>query len=581
MTKKTAKAKTASKASKASKSASKTTSKSASKTTSKSASKTTSKSASKATSKSASKATSKSASKSTKTGKKTARRQPKIVTRRLRYSDLDSLQSLQRRCFPTLQPWTPEQLQAQLQSFPEGQICITYDNVLIAASSALLVNWDDFSGWHSFKQVSGNGTIRNHDPEGDTLYGIDIVVDPKFRGQRLARRLYDARKELCREFNLKAFLIAGRIPGYAKHSDSLTAESYVRAVVRKELRDPVLTAQLANGFAIRSVLKAYLPGDTESVGHAVLMAWLNPQHLPADSPKPPRSVRVASVQYQVRAIKSFEEFAQQCEFFVDTAGDYRMDFVLFPELLTNQLLALVPAERPGLAARRLSEFTQRYIELFTRLAIRYNVNIIAGSHLNVEDGVLYNISYLFRRDGTHDKQYKLHITPAEAQWWGVSPGDRVQVFDTDRGKIAILICYDVEFPEAARIAAAKGAQLLFIPFNTDIRSGYLRVRSCAQARCIENHIYCILAGPVGNLPFVDGADIHYGQACILTPSDLPFARDGIAEEATPNVETMLVHELDLEVLRRTRRAGAVRPWLDRRTDLYKVHWTEDGETSEV
>jgi len=536
-----------------------------------------------ASKKSASKksASKKSASKKAASKKGAKALQAKIETRPLRMSDLESLQALQRRCFPTLEPWSPEQLQAQVDTFPEGQICITYDDDLIAASSALLVNWEDFNGWHSFKQVSGGGTIRNHDPDGDTLYGIDIVVDPKFRGQRLARRLYDARKELCRELNLKAFLIAGRLPGYLKYSETHTAESYVGAVVRKELKDPVLTAQLANGFAIRSVLKGYLPHDTESLGYAVLMAWLNPRHLPVDAPRPPRTVRVSAVQYRMRPIKSFDEFAQQCEFFVDTAGDYRMDFVLFPELLTNQLLALVPAERPGLAARRLSEFTERYIELFTGLAIRYNVNIIAGSHLTVEDGTLYNISFLFRRDGTHEKQYKLHITPSEAHWWGVTPGDRVHVFDTDRGKIAILICYDVEFPEAARIAAAKGAQILFVPFNTDIRSGYLRVRSCALARCIENHIYAVLAGPVGNLPFVDGADIHYGQACILTPSDLHFARDGIADEATPNVETMVVHELDLEVLRRTRRTGAVRTWHDRRTDLYKVHWNENGEDHEV
>ena len=94
------------------------------------------------------------------------------------------------------------------------------------------------------------------------------------------------------------------------------------------------------------------------------------------------------------------------------------------------------------------------------------------------------------------------------------------MFDTDRGKIAILIGDDVEFPEVARIAAGKGANLLFVPFNTDIRSGYMRVRSCAQARCIENGIYAVLAGPIGNLPFVQGADIHYGEACILTPCDV-------------------------------------------------------------
>jgi predicted amidohydrolase/ribosomal protein S18 acetylase RimI-like enzyme len=542
------------------------------------------KAAAKSTSASGKKSTTKSSKKSTKKAparRSAAKSQPKVEIRSLCVDDLAEIQALQHRCFPSIAPWTAEELRSQLETFPEGQLGITFDGVLVAASSALLVSWEEFSAWHSFNQVSGDGTIRTHNPEGDTLYGIDIVVDPKFRGQRLARRLYDARKELSRRLNLRAILIAGRIPGYAAHAAAMSAEAYVRKVVRKELRDPVLTAQLANGFAIRQVLPGYLPSDEESRGHAVLMAWLNPAHLPDDAPQRTRTVRVAAVQYQMRPIKSFDEFAQQCEFFVDTAGDYRIDFLLFPELLTNQLLALVPSARPGLAARRLSEFTQRYIDLFTDLAIRYNVNIIAGSHLTVEDERLYNISFLFRRDGTYDKQYKLHITPSEAHWWGVSPGDRVNVFDTDRGRIAILICYDVEFPEAARIAAAKGASILFVPFNTDIRSGYLRVRSCAQARCIENHIYTVLAGPVGNLPFVDGADIHYGQACILTPSDLPFARDGIADEATPNVETMVVHELDLETLRRTRRTGAVRPWLDRRSDLYKVRWTEDGEDHEV
>jgi hypothetical protein len=94
-------------------------------------------------------------------------------------------------------------------------------------------------------------------------------------------------------------------------------------------------------------------------------------------------------------------------------------------------------------------------------------------------------------------------------------------------------------------------------------------------------MYSVLAGPIGNLPFVQGADIHYGEACILTPCDVPFARDGVAEEATPNVETMVVFELDIEVLRRNRIAGSVRTWLDRRQDLYGVRYTEAGKKNEV
>lgn len=505
---------------------------------------------------------------------------PRLVVRPLRKTDIRAVQELHRRCFPTISPWTQEQLESQINIFPEGQLGVVKDGTLVATSSSLIVNEDDYAGWHSFKEVSEKGYIRNHNPEGDSLYGIDIAVDPGHRGQHYARRLYEARKEIVERRNLRSILIAGRIPGYAAHVGKLTADQYVHQVVRKEIKDPVLTSQLSQGFAIRGVLKDYLPSDTESSGFAVYMEWLNPLHHPKDAAAV-RYVRVAAVQYQMRSIKSFEDFAHQCEFFIDTASEYRMDFLLFPELVTNQLLSLVTAERPGLTARRLHEMTPHYLEFFTRMAMKYNVNLIGGSHMTVEGDKLYNVAYLFRRDGSMDKQYKLHITPSESHWWGVSPGNEVRVFDTDRGKIAILICYDVEFPEAARIAAAGGANILFVPFNTDIRSGYMRVRSCAAARCIENGMYAVLAGPVGNLPLVEGADIHYGQACILTPCDVQFARDGIAEEATPNVETMVVQELDLTVLRRSRHTGTVRTFLDRRRDLYTVRWKERGKPREI
>jgi len=507
---------------------------------------------------------------------------PRLVVRQLRKTDLKAVQEIQRKSFPMIDAWTREQFESQLAVFPEGQIGVEIDGVLVATSSSLIVDEEDFGAYHTFDQVSDKGYIRNHDPEGDTLYGIDIAVDPKHRGVRLTRRIYEARKELAQKHNLRAIMIAGRIPGYAKQADKMSAEEYVRRVVSKNMKDkdPVLTAQLSQGFSVRAVLKDYLPSDTESVGYAVFMEWLNPEHHPGGTTAV-RNVRVAAVQYQMRQINTFDEFAQQCEFFIDAASEYRADFLLFPEMLTNQLQLLVLQPESYSTARRLDEFTPRYIEFFTKMAMKYDINIIGGTHLTVEDHKLYNIASLFRRDGSFEKQYKIHISPAEQRWWGISAGDEVRVFDTDRGKIAILIGEDVAFPELARIATGKGSNLLFVPFNTDIRSGYVRIRSCAQARCIENGMYAVLAGPVGNLPFVQGADIHYGEACILTPCDVPFARDGVAEVATPNVETMVLNELDMEALRRHRLTGSVRTWLDRRVDLYSVRYTEGGKRSEV
>ncbi len=164
--------------------------------------------------------------------------------------------------------------------------------------------------------------------------------------------------------------------------------------------------------------------------------------------------------------------------------------------------------------------------------------------------MLYNIAYLFRRNGTLGKQYKLHITPTERNQWGVQGGNQVEVFDTDCGKISIQICYDIEFPEVTRIAVERGAQIIFVPFCTDERYAYLRVRYCAQARCIENHIYVAIAGSVGNLPNVDSLGIHYAQSGIFTPSDIPFKRDAIAAECTPNIETVIFEDLDLELLKK-------------------------------
>ncbi|RMH56343.1 MAG: carbon-nitrogen hydrolase, partial [Bacteroidetes bacterium] len=253
--------------------------------------------------------------------------------------------------------------------------------------------------------------------------------------------------------------------------------------------------------------------------------------------------------------------------------------VVFPEIFTLQLLSFLPNQRPGLAVRTLAGFTPQYLDLFQHLAIKYAVNVVGGSHYTEEDGVIYNIAYLFKRDGGIEKQYKLHITPNERHWWGVQPGHELRVFDTDRGKVSIQICYDVEFPELGRIATAAGAQLFFVPFCTDNRQGYLRVRTCAQARAIENQVYVVTSGCTGNLPSVENMDINYAQSGIFTPSDFPFARDGIAGECQANLETVVIADVDLEVLRHNRLAGTVRTWNDRRTDLYEIVVKHPGSAS--
>lgn len=452
------------------------------------------------------------------------------------------------------------------------------DGEVVASCSSLIVDFDDISADHDFASIIGDNALAGHDPEGDSLYGIEMQVDPAHRGMRLSRRLYDARKELCRQLNLERIVVGGRLPGYGKYKDEMTPREYTDAVVSKRFYDPVLTSQLSNGFVLRKLIRGYLDSDTESAGHAAQLEWINLDFQPRRRGRRQvvEQVRVASVQYLMRHVDSFDEFSRQCEFFADTAGDYKADFVVFPELFTLQLLTLVTGRRPGRAARELAEFAPRYFELFRDLALRFNVNIVAGSLFVVEDDVLYNSAFLFRRDGSYDSQKKIHITPSEARWWGVRGGDRVEVFDTDCGKVAICICYDVEFPELVRAAVDRGARILLVPYCTNDRYGHMRVQISCRARCIENHVYAVTAGCVGNLPFVENADVHYAQSGVYTPLDIGFAWDGIAAETSPNIETVLVHEFDVEALRRHRLRGTTNNWKDRRTDLYRVLWKGDG-----
>jgi predicted amidohydrolase len=329
----------------------------------------------------------------------------------------------------------------------------------------------------------------------------------------------------------------------------------------------VLSFQLREGFVLRGVMPHYLR-DPRSHNYASLIEWLNPQYEP--SPDGARKVRVACVQYQMRKVKSFADFARQTTYFVDVAADYQADFVLFPELFTVQLLSQTGALSPQEGMKRLSEYTPKVAELLSRLARRFGLTVVGGSHPLRQNGRLENVSHICLPNGSIVLQPKIHITPNERRWWGISGGHTLSAVETPKAKIGVLICYDIEFPEAARYLADQGAEIVFVPFCTDNRQGYLRVRYCAQARAIENQIYVALAGNVGNLPDVDNMDIQYGQAAVFSPSDFPFARDGIAAEADSNEETLLICDLDLDDLHQSRGGGTVTPRLDRRPDMFRL-----------
>ncbi len=498
----------------------------------------------------------------------------KAITVRVREAarkDIPALMALNRAAYPVLAGenvvWGETHLLSHLRVFPQGQLVAEAKGKIVGAVSSLIVNLgSDPLRHHTWAGITDSGYFTSHDPQGDTLYGADVYVHPDRRGLGVGHALYEARRALCRRLNLRRILAGGRLWNYTEHADKMSPQEYAQRVVAGEFRDLVLSFQLREGFQLRSVMTNYLR-DPRSHNCGSLLEWLNPDHKPL--PAGSRKVRVACVQYQMRKVREFAEFARQVAYFVDVAADYRSDFVLLPELFSAQLLSRLDALSPQEGMKKLAAYTPRFKKLMGDLARKYGLTIIAGSHPVFVGDKLLNIAHVCLPDGHIIEQPKLHITPNERKWWGISGGQTLGVVETPKAKIGVLICYDVEFPEAVRHLADSGAEILFVPFCTDNRQGYLRVRYCAQARAIENQIYVALAGNVGNLPDVTNMDVQYGQAAVFTPSDFAFARDGIAAEADSNEETVLVCDLDLDSLHDSRSSGTVTPRLDRRPDLFQ------------
>ncbi len=275
-------------------------------------------------------------------------------------------------------------------------------------------------------------------------------------------------------------------------------------------------------------------------------------------------IRIASLQYYFRPVASFGEFRDQVVSLVETAADYRTRLIVFPEYFTCQLLTLGDVKAPIVEqVRRLSDQVPRYRELLSKLARERGVHIVGGSIPVAGEGeAVYNVCHVFAPNGEVGEQAKLHMTRWETEEWQISSGERLRIFETDWGRFGVAICYDVEFPEIARVAARKGAEILVVPSCTDDRQGFLRVRYCAQARAIENQMYVVHSCTVGSLPMVPAVSLNYGQASILTPSDFSFSRDGILAEGVPNQESMIIGDLDLELVRESRERGTVLPLRD-------------------
>jgi ribosomal protein S18 acetylase RimI-like enzyme len=202
-----------------------------------------------------------------------------VIIRKTGSDDIAKIVSLQEESFPYLARsgniWHPDELQSHLQIFPEGQCVADLDGQVIGSASSLIVQLEPEYADHTWKEITGNGMLTTHNPNGDSLYGADISTHPKYRHEHIGKRLYDYRKELVIKLNVRRMISGGRLFNYCEYADKMSALEYAQDVIQGELRDPVLSFELDNGFSFIKILPNYMD-DIRSLNHASFIEWLNP-----------------------------------------------------------------------------------------------------------------------------------------------------------------------------------------------------------------------------------------------------------------------------------------------------------------
>lgn len=209
-----------------------------------------------------------------------------ILVRATRREDFDGIIGLTREVYPGSPPWNTTQLASHLDVFPAGQLVAIEraTGVIVGMAASLIVLWDDYNVTDSWRDFTSSGMFTNHDPEhGRTLYGAEIMVLPQRRRKGIGRKLYTSRRSLVESLGLLRIRAGARLRGYHRHAERLSAQEYVTAVQRGDIADPTLNFQLGQGFTILAVVPGYLRNDSESLGWAAVIEWLNPNIVPLDS----------------------------------------------------------------------------------------------------------------------------------------------------------------------------------------------------------------------------------------------------------------------------------------------------------
>jgi GNAT superfamily N-acetyltransferase len=213
--------------------------------------------------------------------------------RNTRASDFAGIIRLCGEVYPGTPVWLESQLKSHLDLYPQGQFVAVDEDTdeVVGMSASLIINWDDYNFKDSWKEFTDSGLFTNHDPvHGRTLYAAEIMVSPSAQGTGVGSLLYEARETLARNTKLLRIRAGARLRGYGTFAEDMPPDEYVIRVIEGKHFDPTLSFQLKRRFRVLHVVSGYLKYDSESLGFAAVIEWLNedvaePSHYLKGNPK--------------------------------------------------------------------------------------------------------------------------------------------------------------------------------------------------------------------------------------------------------------------------------------------------------
>lgn len=274
---------------------------------------------------------------------------------------------------------------------------------------------------------------------------------------------------------------------------------------------------------------------------------------------------VASAQYPIGQPASLDEWEDKIADWVGNGAATGAQLLVFPEYAAiEQAACFGPEVYSDLQAtlHRVAELAASRVQLHLDLSKQHKVHILVGSGPVLKsDGRFVNAAQLVTPGGLVGEQEKIVMTPFERDW-GISGGGPLRVFETALGKLAVLICYDCEFPLLARAVAEAGAEVVLVPSCTERVSGFHRVRTGSMARALENTIATVQSPTVGDALWSPAVDRNEGSAGIFVPSEHAVSDTGVLAEGPLSQPLWVSASIDLDRLRRVRDTGEMRNYAD-------------------